>query len=411
MLTREDCESLDAQDRLAGMRRLFTLPDGVIYLDGNSLGALPAGTPEVLARTVRQEWGQGLIRSWPEGWYSMPEQLGDRIGRLIGAAPGQTVVCDGTSVNIYKALRAAMAMRSGRNVIVSDASSFPTDLYIVEGAINSAAGYEARLLGRDSDDIADLLDDRAAAVLLSNVDYRTGRLLDMEGITGAAHKSGALVIWDLCHSAGVVPLRLDAVNADFAVGCTYKYLNGGPGSPAFIYVARRHHNSAVQPLSGWWGHASPFAFEQSYRPVEGIRRFLVGTQSVLGLKGVEAALEVFENVSIDDVRKKSQLLGDTFIQLIDQRPECAELTLASPRSADVRGSQVSYRFAKGYPVIRAMIEQGVIGDFREPGIMRFGLAPYYLRFADLFDAVALLADCMRRKVWTIDRFNQVGTVT
>ena len=411
MLTREDCESLDAEDSLSGMRGLFTLPDGVIYLDGNSLGALPDRTAGMLSDTIRHEWGERLIRSWSEGWYDLPERLGDRLGRLIGAAPGQTLVCDGTSVNIYKALRAAMAMRPDRNVIISDAASFPTDLYIVEGAIKSGSGYKTRLLGRDSGDISDLLDSRAAAVLLSNVDYRTGQLLDMERITRLSHEAGALVIWDLCHSAGVLPMRLDEIGADFAVGCTYKYLNGGPGAPAFIYAAARHHDTAVQPLSGWWGHAEPFAFERSFRPVSGIRRFLVGTQPVLGLKAVEAALDVFDGVSIDDVRSKSRRLGEIFIQLIDQQADCSELVLESPRDSNRRGSQVSYRFVNGYPVIRAMIERGVIGDFREPGLMRFGLAPYYLRFADLYDAVGVLADCMRQKVWNIARHSHVGPVT
>ncbi|MBU3029524.1 kynureninase [Paracoccus marinaquae] len=412
MLTRDDCARLDAQDELSALRDEFALPDGVIYLDGNSLGALPKGAVATLSKAVEQEWGQGLIRSWGEAeWFSLPERLGDRLGRLIGAAPGQVVVCDGTSINIYKALRAAMEMRPDRKVLVSELGSFPTDLYMLEGALIGADGYSTRLLGRDDDDIANLLDDQVAAVLLSNVDYRSGRLLDMERITRQAHEAGALVIWDLCHSAGVIPLELDAIGADFAVGCSYKYLNGGPGAPAYIYVAERHHDSARQPLSGWWGHAAPFAFESSFRPTAGIRRFLVGTQSILGLKGVEAAMDLFEGVDMQAIRRKSRNLCDSFIQLVEQHPDCRALRLASPREAEERGSQVAFDFAGGYAVVRAMIEQGVIGDFREPGIMRFGLAPYYLRFTDLFDAVEVMADCLRREVWMDPKYATRETVT
>ena len=248
-------------------------------------------------------------------------------------------------------------------------------------------------------------------MLLSNVDYRTGRLTDMARVTRLAHESGALVIWDLCHSAGVMPIELDAIEADFAVGCSYTYINGGPGAPAYIYVAERHHDSARQPLSGWWGHAEPFAFESSYRPVGGIRRFLCGTQSILGLKGVEAAMDLFDGVDITAIRRKSQLLCDVFIRLVEQHQDCGNLRLVSPRDADERGSQVSFDFENGYPVVRAMIEQGVIGDFREPGIMRFGLAPYYLRFTDLFDAIEVMADCLRREVWTDPKYTAREAVT
>lgn len=412
MMTRDECARLDAADPLAPLRDQFSLPQGVIYLDGNSLGALPKGAVDVLSRAVTQEWGEGLIRSWGEAdWFSLPERLGARLGRLIGAAPGQVVVCDGTSLNIFKALHAAMGLRPDRKVILSELGSFPTDLYMIEGATSIAPGYTTRLLGRDGDNIADLLDDQVAVVLLSNVDYRSGRLMDMEAITRAAHDAGALVIWDLCHSAGVVPMDLDGMGADFAVGCTYKYLNAGPGAPAYIYVAERHQDAARQPLSGWWGHAAPFAFESGFRPIQGIRRFLVGTQSILGLKGVEAAMDLFDGIDMQAVRAKSQRMGDLFIELVEQHPDCAALRLLSPRDASERGSQIAFDFAEGYPVIRAMIEQGVIGDFREPGLMRFGLAPYYLRFTDLYDAVEVMADCMRREVWTDPEYRQREAVT
>lgn len=412
MLTRENCAKLDAQDELADLRHEFRLPDGVIYLDGNSLGAMPERAVRVLSRTVEEEWGQGLIRSWGAAdWFSLPERLGDRIGRLIGAAPGQTVVSDSTSINIYKALRSAMALRPDRKVIVSELRGFPTDLYMLEGAITAGEGYSTRLLGRDGDDIGDLLDDQVAAVLLSNVDYRSGQLMDMERITKLAQEAGALVIWDLCHSGGVIPMDLDGLGVDFAVGCTYKYMNSGPGAPAYIYVAHRLQAEARQPLSGWWGHAAPFEFESSFRPTDGARRFLVGTQSILGLKGIEASMDLFDKIDLRAIRRKSQKLCDIFIQLVEQHPDCQPLELASPRDADQRGSQVSFDFADGYAVVRGMIEQGVIGDFREPGLMRFGLAPYYLRYVDLFDTVEVMADCMRRKVWTDPAFSTRETVT
>lgn len=412
MLSRQDCVKLDEQDNLAGMRDRFHLPEGVIYLDGNSLGPLPKGAVETLNRTIHQEWGEGLIRSWGEAdWFTLPERLGDRMGGLIGAAAGQIVVCDGTSINIFKALNAAMGLRPGRDVIVSEQGSFPTDLYMIEGAIGAAAGYTTRLLGRDGDNLADLLDERVAVVLLSNVDYRTGRLMDMAATAKAVHDAGALIIWDLCHSAGVVPLDLDGTQADFAVGCTYKYLNAGPGAPAYIYAAKRHQDQARQPLSGWWGHAAPFAFEGGFRPAAGIKRFLVGTQSILGLKGVEAALDVFDDVDIESIRAKSRRMGDVFTELVEQHPDCEALRLVSPRENDHRGSQVAFDFKDGYPVIRAMIEQGVIGDFREPGLMRFGLAPLYLTYAELFDAVQVMGDCMRRQVWTDPKYQTREAVT
>lgn len=412
MLTRDDCAALDSQDALAACRDEFQLPDGVIYLDGNSLGALPKRSVDVLSRTVEDEWGNGLIRSWGAAdWFTLPERLGDRVGRLIGAAPGQTIVCDGTSINIYKALRAAMALRPDRKVIVSEKGSFPTDLYVCEGAMTSQEGASRRLLGVDSDSLEDLIDEQVSVVLLSNVDYRTGKLLDMVKITKLAHDSGALIIWDLCHSAGVVPMELDAIKADFAVGCTYKYLNGGPGSPAYIYVAERHHDAAHQPLSGWWGHADPFAFSHEFVPTKGIKRFLVGTQSALALRGVDAALEFFDRVDLRAIRRKSQSLCEIFIKLVEQHPVLSGLEVVSPRDPDERGSQVSLYFENGYPVVKAMIEQGVIGDFREPGIMRFGLAPYYLRYVDLFDAVEVMADCFERKVWTEKKYSERETVT
>lgn len=412
-ISRQDCLALDAKDPLASLAEQFCLPDGVIYLDGNSLGALPRHTPDQIAKAVQDEWGTDLIRSWgTAGWFDLPTQLGDRVGALIGAAPGQTVVCDTTSINIYKALRSAMALRPDRNVIVSEANSFPTDLYMTEGAATADTGrYERRLVGRDGNTLADLLSDDVAVVLLSNIDYRTGAVHDMQAVTQQVQDAGALMIWDLCHSAGVLPMQLDACQVDFAVGCTYKYLNGGPGAPAFIYVADRHINDATQPLSGWWGHAAPFAFEQDFRPTQGIRRFLCGTQPILSMTGLAASLDIFDTLDMQAVRRKSQSLTGLFIDLVDQHPGCQMLELASPRDASVRGSQVSYAFGNGYPVVRAMIEKGVIGDFRAPDIMRFGLAPYYLSHADIYDAVGIMADCIAREVWLDERYTEMETVT
>lgn len=412
-ISRQDCLALDAKDPLASLGEQFCLPDGVIYLDGNSLGALPRHTPDRIAKAVQSEWGTDLIRSWgTAGWFDLPTQLGDRVGALIGAAPGQTVVCDTTSINIYKALRSAMALRPDRNVIVSEANSFPTDLYMTEGAATADTGrYERRLVGRDGNTLADLLSDDVAVVLLSNIDYRTGAVHDMQAVTRQVRDAGALMVWDLCHSAGVLPMELDACQVDFAVGCTYKYLNGGPGAPAFIYVADRHINNATQPLSGWWGHAAPFAFEQDFRPTEGVRRFLCGTQPILSMTGLAASLDIFDTLDMQAVRRKSQSLTGLFIDLVDQHPGCQMLELASPRDASIRGSQVSYAFENGYPVVRAMIEKGVIGDFRAPDIMRFGLAPYYLSHADIYDAVGIMADCIARKVWLDERYTEMETVT
>lgn len=412
-ISRQDCLALDAKDPLASLGEQFCLPDDVIYLDGNSLGALPRHTPDRIAKAVQDEWGTDLIRSWgTAGWFDLPTQLGDRVGALIGAAPGQTVVCDTTSINIYKALRSAMALRPDRNVIVSEANSFPTDLYMTEGAATAETGrYERRLVGRDGNTLADLLSDDVAVVLLSNIDYRTGAVHDMQAVTRQVQDAGALMVWDLCHSAGVLPMELDVCQVDFAVGCTYKYLNGGPGAPAFIYVADRHINNATQPLSGWWGHAAPFAFEQDFRPTEGVRRFLCGTQPILSMTGLAASLDIFDTLDMQAVRRKSQSLTGLFIDLVDQHPGCQMLELASPRDASVRGSQVSYAFENGYPVVRAMIEKGVIGDFRAPDIMRFGLAPYYLSHADIYDAVEIMADCIAREVWLDERYTEMETVT
>ncbi|MDI3408984.1 kynureninase [Streptomyces cavernicola] len=410
--TRSECEQYDADDPLASLREEFVLPEGVIYLDGNSLGALPQTAAGRVADMVETEWGQGLIRSWNDaGWFDKPGVLGDRIAPLIGAGTGEVVVCDSTSINLFKVFAAALAMRPDRKVVVSEAGSFPTDLYMMEGATGLLDGYERRLIGAGGPTLEDALDEDVAVVVLSHVDYRTGRLHDMVTVTELAHRHGALVVWDLCHSVGALPVHLGDCRADFAVGCTYKYLNGGPGSPAFLYVAARHQDVARQPLSGWHGHANPFAFATDYRPADGITRFRCSTPQLLSYAPLEASLDIWERVDLDLLRAKSLRMTDLFIELVDQ--ECAGLGLdiASPRDADARGSQVAVRHADGYPVMRALIDRGVIGDFRAPDLLRFGFTPLYVRYVDVWDAVQELRDVLSSEVWRDVRYATRAQVT
>jgi kynureninase len=409
-VSRAACVALDAEDPLRSLRDRFVLPDGVLYLDGNSLGPMPRAAGAAFKRTIEEEWAQDLIKSWNSaGWFDLPAKLGDQLGALIGAAPGQTVVCDTTSINLYKAIHAAVGMRPGRDVVVAEAGSFPTDLYIVEGAMASTGRpMRRRLIGHDGP-IEALLDDRVAVAVLSHVDYRNGRLLDVAEVTRKVHAAGALVIWDLCHSAGVIEFAFDAQAIDFAVGCTYKYLNGGPGSPAFIAVAHRLQAQAKNPLSGWWGHAAPFAFDRDFRPDSGIRRFLCGTQPILSMRGVEAALDALNGVEVAALRAKSLALTELFMARVAAL--LPDLEILTPREAPLRGSQVAIAFDKGYPVVQAMIERGAIGDFRAPDVMRFGFAPAYLRFADVWDAADMLADCMRAEVWRDPRYSRRHAVT
>ena len=410
--TREECLAADAADPLAACRDRFVLPEGVIYLDGNSLGPLPKAALDTLTATIRREWGDDLITSWNKaGWFDLPVTLGDRVGALFGAGPGQTVVCDSTSVNLYKAVRAAMGLKPDRPVIVSQAGGFPTDLYILEGAIGDGDQHSRRLIGRDGETLDDLLDDAVAAVVLSNVDYKTGALIDMAATTQKIHAAGALAIWDLCHSAGVVPMAFDDWRIDFAVGCTYKYLNGGPGAPAYISVAKRHHAAARQPLSGWWGHAEPFAFEADFTPDAGIKRFLCGTQPVISMRGVECGLDAMRGTEVAGIRAKSQALTALFMARLE--PLCAKygMTIVTPRDPERRGSQVAIAFEHGYALVQAMIARGVIGDFRAPDIMRFGFAPLYLRHQDVWDAADVMAECLAAQVWQDPRFTRRAAVT
>src|ERR1700677_5237 len=347
------------------------MPNGVIYLDGNSLGPLPIAAKQRVAKTLVDEWGEQLIRGWnTAGWMAKPSLIGDRIGRLIGAPNGSVVMGDTLSIKVYQALASALELNPGRRVILSDNGNFPTDLYMAEGLIRSLdRGYVLKVVAPE--EVESAIDETIAALLLTEVDYRTGRLHDMQALTRKAHAVGALTVWDLAHSAGAIPVDVTAAKADFAIGCTYKYLNGGPGAPAFIYVAPKHAETVRPALSGWLGHEAPFAFDLEYRAGRGIERMRVGTPAIIALAALDAALDVWEGVNMSDVRNASIALGDLFIRELEAR--CPELTLASPRDGTKRGSQVSFRHANGYPIMQALIARGLIGDFRAPDAIRFGL--------------------------------------
>ena len=390
-------------------RAMFHLPEGLIYMDGNSLGPLPVAARDRVARLLSEEWGELLIRGWNDaGWIDRPSRIGDRIGRLVGAPPGTVVTGDTLSIKVYQALAAALEMRPERRVIVSDHGNFPSDLYMAEGLIRSLGqGHELRLT--TPEDVADALDDDVAVLMLTEVDYRTGRRHDMGRLTEAAHAAGALTLWDLAHSAGAVPVDLDAAGADFAAGCTYKFLNAGPGAPAFVYVSREHVDRVRPALSGWLGHEAPFAFDLDYRPGPGIERLRVGTPPIIAFAALEAALDVWDEVSMDDVRARSAELGDLFIGEVESR--CPGVALASPRDAAERGSQVSFRFEHAYPAMRALIERGVVGDFRAPDVMRFGITPLYQDAGDMVRAAGILAQVVAERLWDEPRYRERRPVT
>jgi kynureninase len=390
-------------------KEAFILPDGVIYLDGNSLGPMPVTVPERVAGVMTEEWAQMLIRGWNQaGWMAQPSKVGDAVGRLIGARAGSVVMGDTLSVKVYQALAAGVKMRPDRKVILSDTGNFPSDLYMAEGLVGLLGqGYELRTVAPEA--VAEAIDEEIAVVMLTEVDYRTGRMHDMKTVTELAHAAGAVMVWDLAHSAGAIPVDLTASGCEFAVGCTYKYLNGGPGAPAFIYVRPDLADSVEPALSGWLGHDAPFDFDLNYRPANGIERMRVGTPPVLQMAALEEAMKLWDGVDMADVRAASVALQEQFIAEVER--DVPELTLASPRDAQARGSQVSFRFADGYAAMQAVIARGVIGDFRAPDIMRFGFTPLYIDAGDVSAAVAVIRDVMGNRLWDDEKYKVRSRVT
>ena len=427
MTTLQDCQARDAADSLAPLRNLFDLPEGTIYLDGNSLGAMPRAVQAHVAKVVAEQWGRDLIGSWNSaGWFDLPRRIGDRIAPLIGAGPGQVVATDTTSVNLYKVLSAALNIAAedapGRRAIVSERSNFPTDLYIAE-ALCRERGCELRLI--EPHEVQASLKPDVAVLLLTHVNYRTGAMHDMAAVTAAAHAAGVLMVWDLCHSAGAVPVDLTGADADFSVGCTYKYLNGGPGSPAFAWVHPRHVARCWQPLAGWWGHAQPFAFTPEYQPAMDITRYQCGTQPIISLSALDCALDVFTEAGklggMPALRTKSLALTDLFIQLVEE--ECpGQFELVTPREHARRGSQVCLaptgKLPPGsaYAIVQALIARGVVGDFRagdsqQPDILRFGFTPLYLSYENVASAVQVLKQVLLDKEYALPQFNRKNAVT
>ena len=427
MISQQDCRQRDAQDPLRTLRDLFDLPPGVIYLDGNSLGALPRAVPARVAHVVAQQWGQDLIKSWNSaGWFALPRRVGDRIAPLIGAGGGEVVATDTTSINLYKVLSAALNIAAqdapGRRTIVSERSNFPTDLYIAE-ALCRERGCTLKLI--EPHEVAASLTPDVAVLMLTHVNYRTGALHDMAAVTAAAHAAGALVVWDLCHSAGAVPVDLSGAQADFAVGCGYKYLNGGPGAPAFVWVHPRHVARCWQPLAGWWGHAQPFAFTPDYQPAMDITRYQCGTQPIVSLSALDCALDVFAAAEklggMAALRAKSLALTDLFIDAVEALCPGA-FTLVTPRAHERRGSQVCLTptaqlpAGSAYAIVQALIARGVIGDFRagdaqQPDILRFGFTPLYLSFDNVLGAAQALAEVVRTREYAQARFHHKQAVT
>ena len=422
--TLSDCQVLDQQDPLRSLRDLFQLPEGVIYLDGNSLGVLPKATPSRVAQAVAQEWGNDLIKSWnTAGWFQMPLKVGNKIARLIGAKDDEVVAADSTSINLFKVLSAALSIAKAdhpeKNIILSERTNFPTDLYIAE-ALCKERGYQLKLV--ETEELLTALQTDVAVLMLTHVNYRTGAMLNMKDMTAAAHAVGALAIWDLAHSAGAVPVDLNGASADFAVGCGYKYLNGGPGAPAFVWVTPKHTDRFWQPLTGWWGHAAPFEFTPDYQPATGITRYQCGTQPILSLTALDTGLNVFLEAEklggMTALRHKSLALTSLFMQLVKTQLAGYGFGIATPEQEELRGSQVSLTRTEGaYAIVQALIARGVIGDFRagdgkqHPDILRFGLTPLYLGYADVWQAVRQLKEVMDSQEWQQARFSQKQAVT
>lgn len=391
------------------MKEFFDLPEGVIYLDGNSLGPLPKSVPARVAQVMTREWGAELIKGWNScGWMAQPSAVGNKIARLIGAPDGSVVMGDTLSIKVFQAVAAALNMRPDRKVILSDTGNFPTDLYMADGLVRlKDAGYHLKTVAPE--DVASAITEDIAAVMLTEVDYRTGRKHDMAAITKRVHDAGAVMIWDLAHSAGALEVDLAGSNCEFAVGCTYKYLNGGPGAPAFIYVRPDLADTIDPALAGWLGHDAPFAFEPDYRPAPGIERMRVGTPPVLQMAALDAALHVWDHVSLADIRAASIALCEQFIAEVERK--CPDLTLISPRESAIRGSQISFAFDNGYAAMQALIARGVIGDFRAPNVMRFGFTPLFIDAADVSNAVKILKDILDNRLWDDPVYKKTNRVT
>lgn len=416
MSIEQQLRELDLADPLAALRDEFALPEGVVYLDGNSLGARPKVALARATQMIEQEWGEGLIRSWNTAqWSTLSTRLGDKLATLIGADSGEVAITDTTTVNLFKILAAGLRIQAERapqrKIILSELHNFPADLYVIEGLADLLQqGYELRLIDTPHD-LASLLNDQVALVLLTHVNYKSGHMYDMTATTELIHQHGALALWDLAHSAGAVPVQLKAANADYAIGCTYKYLNGGPGSPAFVWVSPALCDKAWQPLSGWWGHARQFAMEPHYEPASGIARYLCGTQPLVSLGMVECGLDIFARTSMQALRSKSLALTDLFIQQVEERCKDHPLTLITPREHAQRGSHVSFEHPEGYAVVQALIARGVIGDYREPRIMRFGFTPLYTSFTDVGRAVQALVEVLDSQQWRDPQFQTRHSVT
>jgi kynureninase len=408
---RETCLSFDRQDPLRALREEFVIPDGVIYLDGNSLGALPRQTAPRLNQVITDEWGTGLIRSWNAAhWIEAPARIGDKIARLIGANAGEVIVADSTSVNLFKLLAGALRLQPGRHFILTESVNFPTDLYIAQGLIELLDSNHA-LRTVERAELEHALDGSVAVLMLTHVDYASGEIHDMRRLTSAAHQHGVLALWDLSHSAGALPLDLNASQVDLAIGCGYKYLNGGPGAPAYLFIARALQDAMRSPLSGWMGHAAPFGFEPEYRPAAGIARQLAGSPPILSMLALEVAIDLWLTVDRAEARRKSMALGDLFITLVDDSLRDLGIEVVSPREAPTRGSQVALRHKEAYRVMRALIDRGIIGDFRTPDLMRFGFAALYTRYVDIFDAVSGLRDVLITRAWQRPEYATRLTVT
>ncbi|GAB5378781.1 MAG: kynureninase [Aliiglaciecola sp.] len=402
----------DNVDPLASKRKLFDLPEGVIYLDGNSLGALPKICKQRAIEVINQQWGTDLISSWnTHNWIDLPHVVGEKIAPIIGAQAGQTMCCDSISVNLFKVLSGALKMQKNRSIVLSQSDNFPTDLYMVQGLTSLISEQHCKLKLVEEDDIAPSLNSEVAVLMLTHVNFRSGRIHDMKRLTQMAHEQGILVIWDLAHSAGAVELALDECEVDFAVGCTYKYLNGGPGAPGFIYVAKRHQRHFQQPLYGWMGHASPFAFDKHYQASPTISQNLTGTPAILSMSVLDAALSVFDNIEMRLIREKSIKLTEFFIQCLSELELNETLALSSPQDPTKRGSQISVAHKDAYAICQALIDEGVIADFRAPDILRFGFTPLYTRHIDVLNAAIRLGEIVNSRRYDQARFREKAKVT